>query len=457
MPRTPTAIVGSTAAQIADLVRAGEASPTDVVRAHLEQIDRVNPRLNAFQVVRGDRAMAEAKALGRRRGILGDLPLAGVPVAIKDNVPVAGEPMRDGSPATTEAPRAEDHAVVARIRAAGGIVIGMTRVPELCIWGTTDGPWGITRNPWDPSRTPGGSSGGSGAAVGSAMVPVAHGNDGMGSIRIPSASCGLVGIKPGVGLIPWGDQASEWFEQAQHGSIATTVEDCARLLSVMADRPELARVKRARKGLRFAVSVKSPLTGVTVDAEWKGAARSTAELLAGAGHSVHDADPPYTTRNLLGNVLRWYGGVWEDARELDWARLQRRTRGHARAGRVAIRRGWIKPQQRETWRAALEPLFEAHDVLLTPTLAQVPIRAAAWDRRAWAANLIANSRYAPFAAPWNFAGYPAMAVPAGMHSKGVPLSVQLVTKPGGEGLLLSVAALLEKLRPWPRHAPIAQA
>ncbi len=450
-------LVGSTAAQIADRVRAGDAAPAEVIRAHLEQIDRVNPRLNAFQVVRAERALAEAKALGRRRAALSDLPLAGVPFAVKDNVPVEGEPMRDGSPATSDAPQARDHVAVARIRAAGGIVIGLTRVPELCIWGTTDGPWGITRNPWDPSRTPGGSSGGSAAAVGSAMVPVAHANDGMGSIRIPSANCGLVGIKPGVGVIPWGDQASEWFEQAQHGPLATTVQDCARLLSVMAERPEWATVKRPRAGaVRFAVSVKSPLAGVPVDAEWKAAARSTAELLAGAGHRVEDRDPPYSSKILLGNILRWYAGSWEDARELDWAKLQRRTRGHARAGRVALRRGWVKPAQRETWRAALEPLFEAHDVLLTPMLAQVPIKAVAWDRRAWAANLLSNSRYAPFAAPWNFAGYPAMAVPAGMHSKGMPLSVQLVAKPGGEPLLLSVAALLEKLRPWPRHAPIAR-
>jgi amidase len=450
-------LVGSTAAQIADRVRAGDASPVEVVRAHLAQIERVDPRLNAFQVVRAERALAEARALGRRRASFAELPLAGVPVAIKDNTPVEGEPMRDGSTATSEAPQPRDHLTVARIRAAGGIVIGLTRVPELCIWATTDGPWGITRNPWDPSRTPGGSSGGAAAAVGSAMVPVAHGNDGMGSIRIPSANCGLAGIKPGVGVIPWGDQASEWFEQAQHGPLATTVQDCARLLSVMAERPEWATVKRPRKPLRFAVSVKAPLAGVPVDAEWKAAARSTGELLAGAGHAVAEWDPPYTTKGLLGNLLRWYGGVWEDARELDWAKLQRRTRGHARAGRVALRRGWIKPEQRERWRAALAPLFEAHDVLLTPTLAQVPIKAVAWDRRAWGANLFADSRYAPFAAPWNFAGYPAMAVPAGMHSQGVPLSVQLVAKPGGEPLLLSVAALLEKLRPWPRHAPIAQA
>jgi amidase len=119
------------------------------------------------------------------------------------------------------------------------------------------------------------------------------------------------------------------------------------------------------------------------------------------------------------------------------------------------RRGWLKAGQREAFHAALAPFFAEHDVLLTPMLAQVPIRAVEWGKRSWAANMASQSRYAPFAAPWNFAGYPAMAVPAGMHSKGVPLSVQLVGPPGAEPLLLSVARRLEELRPWPRHAPLA--
>lgn len=450
-----SSLIGLSAGEIAAVVRSGDATPAEVVQAHLEQIEAVNPRLNAWQVIRAERALAEAKALLRRRRSFAKLPLAGVPVAIKDNVPIEGEPMRDGSPAWPDHPQPEDHLVVSRIRAAGGIVLGSTRVPELSIFGATDGAWGITRNAWDPARTPGGSSGGSATAVASAMVPVAHGNDGMGSIRIPSACCGLVGLKPGSGVIPWGEQASTWFDQAAHGPLATTVEDCATLLAVMAARPELAEVAPAGARLRIAVCTRTPTPGGLVDREWKAAARATASLLATAGHAVHEAAPPYALKHLLPNAWRWFAGAEEDARDLEWSKLERRTVGHAKMGRRVQRRGWLKPGQREAFHAALAPFFAEHDVLLTPMLAQVPIRAAEWGKRSWAANMASNSRYAPFAAPWNFAGYPAMAVPAGMHSKGVPLSVQLVGPPGSEPLLLSVARRLEELRPWTRHAPIA--
>ena len=452
---TPATAVGATAADIARRVRAGEISAAEVVRQHLVHIERVDPALNAWQVVRTERALEEAAALDRRgRRGLANLPLAGVPVGIKDNVPVAGEPMRDGSRATPEAPRSEDHLVVRRIREAGGVVVGLTHVPELCIFGATDGAWGITRNPWDPSRTPGGSSGGSAAAVASAMVPVAHGNDGMGSIRIPGACCGIVGVKPGHDVIPWGEQTSDWLGLAAQGALATTVEDCALLLSVIADRPEWASPAPA-EGLRVAVSVRSPAPGGLVDREWRGAARETGRALGSAGFTVRPADPPYSVRRLAPGVWRWFAGAEEDARGLDPSRLERRTLGHARMGRRVRRRRWIRPEQREAFRRALESFFAEHDVLLTPALAQIPIRAVEWGRRSWAANMAANARFAPFCAPWNFAAYPAMTVPVGMHSRGLPLAVQLVGPPGSEPVLLGVARRLEELGPWPRHAPLA--
>jgi amidase len=173
-------------------VRAGALSPVDTVRAALDRIAALDGRVGAFQLVRAERALDEAATLARRPD-LGALPLAGVPVAIKDNVAVAGEPMRVGTAATRDVPSAEDHEVVARLRAAGAVVVGLTRVPELCIWPFSDGPLGTARNPWKLDRTPGGSSGGSAAAVAAGMVPIALGNDGLGSVRIPRPAAGSWG------------------------------------------------------------------------------------------------------------------------------------------------------------------------------------------------------------------------------------------------------------------------
>jgi amidase len=178
-----------TAVESAAAVRSGALTAVDATRAALARIER-GTGLGAFQVVRAEKALAEAAEVDARidRPLL---PLAGVPIAIKDNIPVAGEPMRDGSAATDSAAQSADHEIVARLRAAGAVVVGITRVPELCVFGTTDSVYGTTRNPWNVKRTSGGSSGGSAAAVASGQVPFAHGNDGMGSVRIPAANCGL--------------------------------------------------------------------------------------------------------------------------------------------------------------------------------------------------------------------------------------------------------------------------
>ncbi|MBI4539915.1 MAG: amidase [Gemmatimonadetes bacterium] len=453
-PADSAGLAGQTATALAALVRAGQVSPVEVVRAHLARIAALDERVGAFQLVRGEKALAEAEALAARAD-LRSLPLAGVPVAIKDNVHVAGEPMRRGSSATPETAGEADHEIVRRLRSAGAIVVGKTRVPELGVWGTTDSAFAVTRNPWNLERTPGGSSGGSAAAVAAAMVPVAHGNDGLGSIRIPAAACGLFGIKPGAGVVPSELGPNSWFGMAENGPLATTVDDAALVLSVLAECPELREPAPPERPLRVAVSTRSPMRGVNAGPEVRSATIETARLLAGAGHHVEAADPPYPIRSAVAILARWTAGAARETDGLDPARLEPRTRRHAQLGRIAERLGLIKPGDREAWRALLGSFFASCDVLLTPALATPPIRAEAWGRRSWSANLIANARFAPFTAPWNFAGYPAAAVPAGLHPDGTPLSVQLVAPPGGEALVLSVAKQLEMLRPWRRHAPLA--
>jgi amidase len=446
--------IGLTAADIAEMVGAGKIAPADVVRQHLEQIGRIDPQLGAFQVVRAERAVEEAEAVGARADLV-SLPLAGVPMAIKDNVAVAGEPMREGSPAKPDSPSLQDHEVVRRLRAAGAVVVGITRLPELGIFGTTESAFGITRNPWNLERSPGGSSGGSAAAVSTAMVPVAHGNDGLGSIRIPSACCGLFGLKPGLGVVPAGLGPNDWYGFAENGPIATTVDDAALVLSVMAGRPELLDAALPERPLRIAVSVKSPAAGVRVDREWTEAARQTGKLLAEAGHDVRDANPPYPIRNAIAVLARWTAAVALETEGLDRSKLERRTRGHAAVGRFMLRTGRVKDSQREWWRKRASAFFSDVDVLITPTLARPTLPVDDWIHAGWLRTVLANLRYAPFAASWNYAGYPAASVPAGIHSNGTPIGVQLVAPDGGEALLLALARQLEGLRPWPRHAPIA--
>ena len=445
-------MTAQSATTLARLVQTGEVTAPEIVSAYLERIAALDAAIGAFQIVRADRAIAEAAVL-MGRADLRELPLAGVPVAIKDNVPVEGEPMRVGSLATTDRPSAADHETVRRLRSAGAIVVGLTRVPELCIWGTTDSASGATRNPWNLQRTAGGSSGGSAAAVAAAMAPIALGADGMGSIRIPAASCGIVGFKPGPGVVPSALGVSSWYGLAENGPLATTVEDAALMLSVLAARPEVAR-PRPPDGLRVAVSTRSPVGGVRVDKEVAAAVRAAAGTLADAGHRVEEADPPKPPlRLVIGIFAHWFGGAAEEAATLDIRRVERRTRTHVRFGEFARRRRLVRQDDREAWRRLNEAFFARFDLLLTPVIACSPIEADGWSKRAWIANAYANVRFAPFTGGWNFAGFPAASVPAGRHSNGLPLSVQIIGSRGRETSILSLARHLEILQPWPRHAP----
>lgn len=440
-----------TAAQIAAAVRSGQLTARRAVEDALDRIEAADGPIGAYQEVRVFAALREADAIDARAD-RDSLPLAGVPVAIKDNVPVEGEPMRIGSAATDPRPQTHDHEVVRRLRAAGAVVVGLTRVPELCVFGTTDGPSGITRNPWDLRRTPGGSSGGSAAAVAAGTVPIALGNDGMGSIRIPASCCGLVGIKPGLGVVPAELGNGSWFDMSENGPLATTVEDAALMLSVLADRPALATVTEP-PALRIAVSTQVPMPLTPLDRHWAAATRETADLLRSAGHAVSSADPPYGVALAPAEMVRWFAGTELDTRLLpDRDALQARTRRHAAAGRATLALKLPRERGRRRWQQRAERFFSDYDVLVTPGLAQPPILAKAWAQRGWLANLLGNARYAPFAAPWNLAGWPAMAVPAGLSPAGLPLAVQLVARPGHEAQLLALAAQLEHLRPWPRTA-----
>ncbi|HWC33593.1 MAG TPA: amidase family protein [Mycobacteriales bacterium] len=445
-------LAGAAATEIAARVRSGALNPVEVVQAHLDRIAAVDDRIGAFQLVRGEAALREAADVAARPD-LAELPLAGVPVAVKDVLSLTGAPTRLGSLATSDAPATHDHEIVRRLRNAGAIVVGKTRVPELCSWAFTDSAFGITRSPWDPARTAGGSSGGSAAAVAAGMVALAHGSDGGGSIRIPAACCGLFGIKPGEGVVPGSETGSDWFGLSAHGPLATTVDDAAVALAVMADRPDLVAPLAIDAPLRIAMSVRLPFGNGQADAEYVEAVRRTADVLTSLGHEVRELDPPYDRNLSMTAGARAISGIAEAADGLPRRRLERRSRPYLVIGNTIRRGGWLRDEGRRRWQRVAADFFADADVVLTPTLARLPIAAEDW----WTRSFRANARvatFAPYTQPWNVAGYPAAAVPVAHDAPGVPMSVQLVAPTGGEALLLAVARQLETAMPWQRHAPL---
>jgi amidase len=448
--------VGETAVGIAAAVRAGRVTPTEVLEEHLERIAALDARLGAFRLVRTEEARAEARAL-EERGDLGGLPLAGVPVAIKDNIDLAGTPTRNGSAATSPAPAAADDELVRRLREAGALLVGKTNVPELCLWPFTESEaFGVARNPWSLDHTPGGSSGGSAAAVAAAMVPLALATDGGGSIRIPASNCGLVGIKPGPGVVPFpAGGGSTLCGMSEFGPLATTVADLGLMLDVLAGTDAHRSVAPPSRPLRIGVTAKPGAVGVKLDPELRAVLDATAEALGDAGHQVVAADPPWRNGDAGPFLHRFFLGVAEEAAPLDWAALEPRTRAEARAGRM-LRRARPRPSGPPARvRARYRAWFEDHDVLLCPTLAQATLRLGAYKGKGLARTILGLTAYMPFTPPFNLVGFPAASVPAGTTTHGLPLGAQLAAAPGGEALLLSLARQLETLRPWPRHAPLA--
>ncbi|MEN8651811.1 amidase [Streptomyces sp. 21So2-11] len=443
---------GLTAHEIAAAVRDKRVTPREVVAAHLARIAEGDARVGAFRTVRTQAALQEAEELAAHPD-LAELPLAGVPVAVKDNLAVRGEATRNGTGASSAAPATADHETVARLRAAGAVVVGLTNVPELCVFGTTEGVHGTARNPWDPTRTAGGSSGGSAAAVAAGLVPIALGNDGMGSLRIPAANCGVLGLKPGYGRVFAGIGNGDWFGMAENGPLTTTVADARLMFSVLAgEQPQ-----SPTGSLRIAASSCSPLVGAGISRPYADAVRAATRLLIDDGQDVEHADPPYPLSLGPASLARWTAGTAKDAEGIDPRRLAPRTRRHAAAGRLFARTPLMRTDHRSLLRERLAPFFERYDVLIMPALARRGPAAAPWDERGWLHNVLVNTAYAPTTPPWNLTGWPALSMPFGSLPGGAPCSIQLVAAPGGEYRLLALAERIEALRPWQRTAPAGSA
>jgi amidase len=463
------------AAELAAAVNAGEVTARELVEESLESIGRLNGELNAFIRLCEERALAEADAIGADDG----RPLAGVPIAIKDLVQLTeGVPTTMGMAAMDDWVPPMDSALVRRVRAAGAIVVGKTNTPELGILPVTEPErFGPTRNPWDPSRTPGGSSGGSAAAVAAGMVPIAHGNDGGGSIRIPAACCGLVGLKPSrgrVSLAPLGEFAAGI---AIDGCVSRTVGDTALMLDVIAGyepgdpywappppRPFVEAAQTTPGTLRVAFTTAAP-NGAPVHEDCVAAVMQTVELLESLGHSVEEA-PPLSDEGYIENFIRvWTSGAAMSVRgfgilkgaPLDHDKLEPLTREM-----LAVADGLSAADYLEAvgilqlLARGVVSMWGELDVLVTPTVAQpaLPIGALApgpgEPAMAWLENA---ARWVPFTPVFNVTGQPAISLPMHQTSDGLPVGVQFVGPPAGEELLLSLGAQLESALPWHERRP----
>jgi amidase len=456
------------AARQAEMVRAGEVSPTELVKLHLERIERIDPRLNSFRVVLAERALLEAEQAEARLKGGDERPLLGVPIALKDSTDLAGELTTLGTDGFTE-PAAADSEMVRRLREAGAIVVGKTLLPELAICGFTESAtFGVTRNPWNEQRTPAGSSGGSAAAVAAGLVPIASASDGAGSIRIPAASCGLFGLKPQRGRISLAPHREHWNGLSVDGCISRTVIDTALWLDVTSggseepgapappQRPFVEAVKTPPGKLRIAYSTLPPRAAAppTVSDVVKNAVGETADLLRSLGHETAQRDPEWGT---IGNnsVPRYLRGAAEDVANVPHPeRLERRTRGFGRLGRLIPDKVFEQARRAvEADAARVNAIFDAHDVLMTPVMGGTALPVRRWEGRSALYTVLGMSRFYPYCIPWNHLGNPSMAVPAGFAADGMPLSVQIVGRPGDEATLLSLAAQLEAERPWADARP----
>jgi amidase len=455
-------------ARQAELIRAGEISSRELVELYLERIERLDPELNSYRVVMAERALADADQADARRRSNGDRTLLGVPIALKDNIDVAGELTTHGTSAYGE-PAREDAEMVKRLRAAGAVILGKTLLPELAVYPWTESAtFGATRNPWELNTTVGGSSGGSGAAVAAGLAAAGMASDGGGSIRIPAACCGLYGLKPQRGRVSLMPDSEHWYGLSVFGSVTRSVLDSALWLDVVSGRAEgdaevakppattFAEAAQAAPGkLRIAVSTATgPASIVKVRPEVEQAIEQTADLLRSLGHQVERRDPDY---GLLPPLFmpRWLRGIYDDARRLPHPeRLERRVRRLAAAGKLlsldlVARARAAEPQ----FSARMGNVFDDFDVLMTPVIPTPPWPLLKFEGRGVVVATMGAADATTFTIPWNVSGQPAASVPAGFTDGGLPLAVQLIGRPHDETTLLSLSAQLEAERPWAERRP----
>ena len=461
--------------ELAALIRSGELTAKELVEDCLARIDELQPAINAFTYVAHDSALAAASEIeaGNPR------PFAGVPIAIKDNEPVAGMPLTFCSDLFQNIVPDHDAFFVRRLREAGFVIVGKTSLPEMGIMPTTEPRrFGPARNPWNTDRTTGGSSGGSAAAVAAGMVPLAHGNDGGGSIRIPASCCGLVGLKAARGRVSPGPDIGQSFLTID-GVLTHTVRETAQLLDILAGyepgdmnwAPPVApgafaaAAKHEPGRLKIGLTVDPPLGDVALDPACEAAVRDCAALLESLGHEVEEVTPPWKRKHLLPDFTRLFGpGVSivtmiggrlagreptpEDVEPLTWELWQRARELDTMSYLAAM--GRLEGAAR-----AIVTSFAPFDAILTPALAQRPVPIG--EINGLGPDPYAGYRrsgyFTPYTAIVNITGLPAVSLPLYHGEDGLPTAIQLIGPPAREDVLLWLASQLETAEPWAQRRP----
>jgi amidase len=471
---TDSDLMFRSASELAAMVRSGEISSRELVQTSLQRIEELNPMLNAFVQVDDEGALATADGIAS-----GDeRPFAGVPIAIKNNRPVKGLRLTYGCPLMAEHVAPYDHNITRRLRDAGFVIVGTTTLPEYGILPVSEATiFGPTRNPWDLERTPGGSSGGAAAAVAAGLVPVAHGNDGGGSIRIPAACCGLVGLKPARGRISPAPELGD-SSLGIDGVLTRTVADTAAILDVLAGyepgdatwapppaEPFAASAVAEPGKLRIAMTTLPPVPDALVDPLAARAVADAAELLRSLGHEVEEVDPPWrddSVRELFGVVfsshialsIAYSGRVAgreptaDDMEGMSWAiysMVQKLGAIDYMAAEVAL----------QAFARRLVSFLAPYDALLTPALAERPLPLGTLDPDAShpMATFTRSGLFTPFTPVFNASGQPGISLPLYEGEDGLPLAVQIVGRPAGEAQLLALSAQLEGAQPWAGRRP----
>jgi len=463
--------------ELARMVRAGEVSSRELVEISLARIAELNPQLNAFVEVDDERALTAAGevAAGDER------PFAGVPIAIKNNRALQDWRYTNGCALMKDFIAPYDHSVVRRLKRAGFVIVGTTTLPEYGILPVSEARiFGPTRNPWDLARTPGGSSGGSAAAVASGMVPVAHGNDGGGSIRIPAACCGLVGLKPSRGRVSAAPELGD-SSLSVDGVLTRRVADTAAILDILAgyepgdatwapppDEPFAALAGQELGRLRIAATTLPPVPDAVVDPICARAVVEASELLRSLGHEVEEVDPPWQVdglRELFGAVFsnhvalsivysgvvagRGVGGISsEDMEPMSWAIF-------SMVKNIGAIEGMGAAARLQAFARRLVSFLAPYDALLTPALAERPLPLGTLDTDAPEpmSTFTRSGLFTPFTPVFNASGQPGISLPLYHGEDGLPLGVQLVGRPAGEAGLLALASQLEEARPWADRRP----
>jgi len=459
----------------AELVRSGEASPRELTEAAIARIEAVNPKLDAVIRTRFDAALAEAE------GRLPDGPFRGVPILLKDlNCMVAGEPTAFGLGPLREVRWPVTSYLAEQFRAAGFVSLGRTNVPELGTTVTTE-PWSFppARNPWDPGHSTGGSSGGSAAAVAAGLVPVAHGNDGGGSIRIPASECGLVGLKPTRGRVSQGPLIGEqWAGGYIEGAITRTVRDAAAVLDVISNRmpgepyyaPPLPRPLAREVGadpgrLRIGVLDRPDMAGYLDDPECRAAVAGAARLLESLGHHVEQSAPAAMSEGQefarhFNTIIAADAEAAFQAFEMLLGRpigedeIEPRNAAYRQAGKelsavaYLVSRAWFG-----MWARRMAEWWQDHDLLLTPTLGAPPPELGWFTAAGPKEEGPRIASFIPYTPQFNMTGQPAISLPLHWTPGGLPVGVQLAAAYGREDILIRVASQLEQAAPWSGRRP----